>query len=242
MQTYDPAVAAGREAAEKVATKALETVSPSSVVSKFSTGWGPFGTGARTPVSDQAGIAAGALKADYDKNYRDGFTATGDATAADKFAVEKLNLKYAVSPTNGNRVMANAPERYYPQVGGSHDWMAQQLDDALAKTFGIDHSGDAIASITGGTGTTGERQYTAHRALVSDETTDRDIANNKPPSYQVILQDVNGRWSTMAAGGITQRFRFDPTEAFAKRASTMETIRPTVSMLRGDQPFGGATP
>jgi hypothetical protein len=46
---------------------------------------------------------------------------------ADKYAIDKLKMKYEVSPTNGNRVMARAPEKYYPEVNGSHDWMSDQL-------------------------------------------------------------------------------------------------------------------
>jgi hypothetical protein len=256
MQSYDPAQVKGLSAADTVAKKALESVSADSVVSKFSTGFGPIGTGARAPVSDQAGIAKAALKADYDKNYTDGFAATGDATMADKFAMEKLNLRYAVSPTNGNRVMANAPERYYPQVGGSFDWMGKQLDDAVAKSVGVSAAGGAYDKNTPpgelygtvapgeefGNETPGERRYGAQRALVSDQTTDRDIASGKPPSYQVIVQDTNGRWSALTGtpadgGNMVQRFRFDPTTPFAERAATMNARR---ASLPG--PFEGPMP
>lgn len=250
MQSYDPAQSAALKANEVVAHKALETVSADSVVSKFSTGFGPIGVGARSPVGVDVGVAKGALKADYDKNYKDGFAATGDATMADTFAVEKLNLKYAVSPTNGNRVMANAPERYYPQVGGSHDWMKMQLDDAVAKSAGVDKSLPDLSSGKGGlfgtvdinepadTGLPGERRYAAPRAIVSDAMTDRDIASGKPPSYQVILQDANGRWAAMTGADLkVQRFRFDPSAPFAERATKMEARRAAMP-----EPFSGVQP
>jgi muramidase (phage lysozyme) len=212
MQAYDPALVSGRKAANETADDALKNVSPDKVVSKFSTGFGPIGTGARAPVSDMAGAASGALKADYDLNYREGFIRTGDAGAADKFAMEKLNLKYAVSPTNGNRVMANAPERYYPAIAGSYDWMAKQLDDAVGAAAGVAGAVMRSRALSGGesdegiseTELRGERQYTAPRALVADEQTDRDIANKKPPSYQVMLQDPNGRWSAMTAPPVSE--------------------------------------
>jgi hypothetical protein len=167
-QALDPAQLAGREAAEKVADEALKSVSPDKVVSKFSTGWGPFGISARAPISEQAGNAAGALKADYDLNYKAGFALTGDPKAADSYAMEKLNLKYAVSPTNNNRVMANAPEYavwpvitrmdpevtandwkiegHYPKIDGSYDWMAKQLDDEVAKHLGVNNALDLTAA------------------------------------------------------------------------------------------------
>jgi muramidase (phage lysozyme) len=208
MRQYDPAQSAAYDASVKVADTALKNVSAANVVSKFSTGWGPIGTGARTPVSTDAGIAAGALKADYDKNYRDGYAATGDPTAADKFAMEKLNLKYAMSPANGNRVMANAPERYYPEVAGSHDWIGQQLDHEIAqatagKLFeGMRTSpkqGPRYASPATDAGAFSSRQYQANRALVPDAITEREIASGKPPSYQVVVQDSStGRWGSLS--------------------------------------------
>jgi hypothetical protein len=242
MRQYDPAQSAALQAADKVADAALKNVSPDKVVSKFSTGFGPFGTGARTPVSEQAGLAAGALKADYDKNYRDGFAATGDPTMADRFAMEKLGNKYAVSPVNGNRVTAYAPEKYYPQVGGSFDWMSKQLDDMVASATGADRPsapsvGESAAafgadigySSAGGAGDNspvGQRQYGAPRALVPDAMTESDIANKKPPSYRVVIQDPNGRWAALTdATGKPQRVRFDPTDAFAKRAASAEVLR-----------------
>ena len=237
MRQYDPAQSSALKASNEVADTALKNVSAANVVSKFSTGWGPIGTGARAPVSTDAGIAAGALKADYDKNYRDGFAATGDASAADKFAMEKLNNKYALSPTNGNRVMANAPERYYPEVAGSHDWMADQLDKDLVDATGggprkmftgmrtSPKQGPRYAPVTDQS-VVGMRQYAAARAIVPDATTESDIANKKPPSYQVVLQDGNGRWGAlMDASGQPRRIRFDPTQAFAAHAARAETAR-----------------
>ena len=189
MRQYDPAQSAALKEAGEVADKALKNVSPASVVSKFSTGFLMFGTGARAPVSPD-GLAAGALKADYDQNYRDGYVATGDATMADKFAVEKLGNKYALSPANGNRVMANAPERYYPEVAGSHDWIGQQLDHEIGQITGgklfegmrvSPKQGPRYASPYTDAGSFARGQYMANRALVPDSVTETDIANKNPP-------------------------------------------------------------
>jgi hypothetical protein len=247
MQAYDPAQSAAREATDKVVDKSLASVSPEKVVSKFSTGWGPIGTTAQTPIAPQAGLAAGALKADYDKNYRDGFEATGDPSAADNFAMEKLNLKYAVSGTNGNRVMPYAPERYYPQIDGSHGWMADQLDAEVAKQLGVKGAPDltdALANTVEPTAalvddrSPAERQYGARRAIVSDDMTERDIAAGRPPSYQVLIRDPNGRWGAMTSGaGAVQRFRFDPAAAAAPRDAAAEAKRVQIM-----QPYNQAVP
>jgi hypothetical protein len=247
MKANDPSQAAARRASDEVANKALEKFSPANVVSKFSTGFLMFGTKAQTPSGEQAGIAAGALKADYDQNFKEGFARTGDANMADAFAMEKLNLKYGMSPSNSNRVMAYPPERYYPQVGGSHDWMAKQLDDELAHHLGVsagmpplergfEAAVEPTALYARGQ-TPAERQYGAARALVSDDTTQSDIAAGRPPSYQVVIQDPNGRWGVLTnTTGAVQRFRFDPAGAFAARAAEAERVRPTVQLLQQQAP------
>jgi hypothetical protein len=211
LAAYDPNQSAAREAMDKQVDKALEKVSPANVVSKFSTGF-IFGTTARAPITEQAGAAAGALKYDYDKNFRDAYAATGDAGSADAVAMEKLRNKYAVSPTNDNRVTAYPPEKYYPQVGGSHDWMARQLDDVVAKHLGVStqpdmtralaETGEPTAALAD-TQTAAERQYGAARVLVPDAVTERDIAAGRPPSYQIAIQDQTGRWGALDTGGGT---------------------------------------
>jgi muramidase (phage lysozyme) len=243
MQQYDPAQTAALKAAGEKADEVLKSVSPANVVSKFSTGFLMFGTGARAPVSAN-GLAAGALKADYDQNYKEGFVATGDASAADKFAMEKLNLKYAMSPANGNRVMANAPERYYPEVAGSHDWIGQQLDHEIAQATGgklfegmriSPKEGPRYASPATDAGAFASRQYMANRAIVPDAITETDIANKRQPSYQVVLQDPQtGRWgAVMDPQGNARRIRFDPSEAFAAHAQRAEAARAAVAFDPG---------
>jgi hypothetical protein len=238
-----------REATDKAANKVLETVSPEKIVQKFSTGFGPIGTTALPPAS--LGNAAGAMKADYDMHFRDGVANNMDAAGADAYAMEKLRLKYSLSPTNGDRVTAWAPERYYPPVNGSHDWMAKQLDDAVAKELKVDTSlpqGMEIYArsspdlLMTGDDTVGERKYQAQRAIVPDDTTERDIAAGKPPRYGVIFRDPNGHWSAMTEpDGTPRRIRFDPTGPFAEHAAQAEQARPTIQALQ--QPFaGGVTP
>jgi muramidase (phage lysozyme) len=246
MRQYDPAQAAALETARDTADKALKNVSADQVVSKFSTGWGPIGTGARAPVSPD-GLASGALKADYDQNYKEGFVATGDANMADKFAMEKLNNKYAVSPTNGNRVTANPPEKYYPLVAGSHDWMGAQLDDAVRTYTGAVHGArtqlnvNELKQLAGKSpvDASAARKYVAPRALVPDDQTSRDIAAGNPPSYQIVLQDPNGRWAAMTNpdNSKSARFRFDPAQAFAQHADRAEAAR---SMIPDPDGVSGA--
>jgi hypothetical protein len=365
---FSPQEAEARKATDTAANDILAKVPPAQVVSKFSTGV-IFGTTANPPAGEQGAVAAGALKAEYDQNFRDGFAVTSDAKMADGYAIDKLQQKYAVSPTNGNRVTAFAPEKYYPMVGGSFDWMAKQLDDTIAKATGADQRlrqhlnvnelkqlkgqdptvgenpqrnfYNALtdlrltpeeqnlfkmhqANVTGPGGVTnaegsrstlyqavqehdgkfyniptvwngkrevepykrddgttmdvpnkttlanvervgwdkfpsyatpdeadaryqqmhaymdkdikfandaksaiGQRMYAAPRALVPDQTTAADVSNRRPPSYQVIIQDPNGRWGLMTnpTSGQVQRMRFDPAQPFAERAAQAERAR-----------------
>jgi Phage tail lysozyme len=203
-----------RKASDAVANQRLKNISAANVVSKFSTGWGPIGTTANAPGGDFTG-AAGALKADYDANYRDGFASNQDPAAADAFAMAKLRNKYGVSPTNGNRVMAYAPENpnYYPMVGGSYDWMAKQLDHDIADATGgklfegmrtSPKQGPRYAPPTTDLGAFASRQYQANRALIPDAITEADIAAKRPPSYQVVLQDPStGRWGSLSGPKVT---------------------------------------
>jgi Transglycosylase SLT domain len=235
LRAYDPAESAGREAATAVADKALQLVTPANVVAKFSTGalvfgygLGPLGTAAQTPVTAEAGAAAGALKADYDMNYRDAFIESGDVATADKLATEKLNLKYGMSPANSNRVTAYPPERYYPQVGGSHDWMVRQLDDQLKVAISVSGNLPREEWLAA---------YRSSHALVPDETTQREIAAGKPPSYNLVLQQPDGRWTTLPS-----RVLFYPSAAFAERAAQAEAARPTAQILSEQQQYGTVLP
>ena len=207
MTQYDPSQSQAIEQAKKVADEALKSISPAAVVSKFN-GWI---TKAQTPASAMQGVAAQALKDDYAENYRDGFAATGDASMADKFAMEKLNNKYAVSAVNGNRVTAYAPEKYYPEVGGSQAWMQDQLNSAIADHLGVKLSPEPLGPAERSGPDEAVRRYDAPRALVPDQTTQADIAAGRPPSYQVIVQDKDGRFQALTdPNGAASRFRFDP--------------------------------
>jgi hypothetical protein len=240
MQANDPAQAGARDDAKRLADEALKLVTPAAVVSKFSTGWGPFGTTAQAPVNpDGAANASMALKREYGEAYREAFASSGDAHAADVAATNAIKIKFAVSPTNGNRVMANAPENaaYYPPVDGSYDWMGKQLDDDVAKQINANLGTSMDLAARGAIGamprygsTTAEREavkeYRTPRALISDQTTDADIAAHKPPSYLVVIQQDDGRFAPLQMpGGALYRQRFDPKDAQAAQTNWAQGLR-----------------
>lgn len=260
----DPNQAAAEESLKKVADEALKGVSASSVVSKFNTGipFTPIGTTAQAPVGDPDKVdAAESLRMDYAHYYREAFASGQDPKTADATATTQLKMKYAVSPVNGNRVMAYAPETainpktsapYYPQVAGSYDWMGKQLDEEVRGAIGRQYGSTAdLEALTkagalpkfGGTEAdlAASKEYLAPRALVSDDTTAAEIASGKPPSYHVVYQQPNGQYAALAdTSGKPQRFRFDPgpaQDAFNTRAESEQVksndVRDLNQSIRG---------
>jgi hypothetical protein len=243
MQQYnDPNERQAFTKAAEIANDALKNVSADSVVSKFSTGsfW-PFGTGAQPPVGEPGRVDAKlALKADYDDAYKDAFSQNSNASVADDTAMKTISAKWGMSGVNGNRVMPYPPEQAYRNkdgspmmVNGSMDWMKQQLDADILKAVG--DTGGArpgyASPISGPTLTEAQNEAiqkaSAPRALVSDATTQADIASGKPASYKVVIQNKDGRFSILsdAASGKDLRVRFDPSMAQADQIEQAERAR-----------------
>jgi hypothetical protein len=250
MRANDPAQAGAIEDAKKVADEALKALTPAAVVSKFSTSWGPFGTTAQEPVNpDGAANASMALRREYGTAYREAFASSGDVHAADVAATNAIKIKFAVSPTNGNRVMARAPETVYRNpdgspmtVDGSFDWMAKQLDADVARQIAMQYGTSINLQKTGDLANLpvnpGEKDaaavdaYRAPHMLLSDQVTDADIAAHKPPSYPVAIQGPDGRISLLTyPDGTIYRQRFDPKSFQADLAARAEKER-------ADNPLG----
>lgn len=198
----DPAVAAAMEDRGKVADKELESITADKVLRKIAPGamggWIPW-TGAGAPVSNDMNASSDAMRAEWAYNYRD-LRANGlDQAGADAGATERLRKVWSPSETNGGRVMRFAPEAFYPKdaTGGQRyiaDQLAQDVTDT-AKAHGIDLAPGA------------------EHALVADQATEQDIANRRPPSYKVVITDVDGRAHLLEQRpGVALRFRADASD------------------------------
>lgn len=87
--------------------------------------------------------------------------------------------------------------------------------------------------------TDADDRYKTPRSLLSDKTTEADLAAGKPPSYQVALQDPNGRWSALTEpSGAATRVRFDPAQYQTDLAAKMERIAPFARALAATHPQG----
>jgi hypothetical protein len=89
----------------------------------------------RDPAAPFDSIKGGELVADYQTTYTALRTYGVDADKASDLAVQRLQSTWGVSAAAGNQVMKNPPERSYPQVDGSHDWM-QGSERWVAKRAG----------------------------------------------------------------------------------------------------------
>jgi hypothetical protein len=201
-QADDPAAAAAMETRGKAADKELESITADRVLRKIAPGalggWIPF-TGPGAPVSNDMNASSDAMRAEWANQYRD-LRANGlDQAGADAGATERLRKVWSPSDTNGGRLMRFAPEAFYPKdATGSQKYIGQQLAQDVqdtTKAHGIDLAPNA------------------EHALVADQTTEQDIANHRPPSYKVVLTDVDGRAHLLEQRpGVALRFRADASD------------------------------
>jgi len=218
----DPAAQAARkmldEQASKIISKSYDTPDKVAKLLDMRPMWDISSYfGSIAPMSDDVLNGGGQMMADYAKNFSDAYARTGgNESEAEDYATQQTALKWGASDANGGRLMVNPPERYLPQVLGSHDWIRQQLAAAVAQHFGVQQQPAAVtagislqpAAVTAGVGVLDDlalrpvvRQQQDVDArpipnfvIVSDTKTDEDIGNGKPPSYHVIAQDAGGGW------------------------------------------------
>lgn len=177
-----------------------------------------------TPVVPTDPQVRDLLMADYVNVYGRRFVETLDKDVAHQQAAEALGQKWSRSPLNSNEMMLRAPETVYPAVNGSHEWIAPQIEGAIAETIGVPRR-QAVPSMTAATAgnqvTLGLGPTQWDYRVVSDATTEQEAQRydrrlpisdtNKPPSYQVIVRD--NRRATPRWEPAPRRFAFDPTAA-----------------------------
>jgi hypothetical protein len=150
----------------------------------------------------------GVLMGDYERLFKEAYTATGDVSLAKNRALSDISRIYGPSGVGGSdAIMRYPPASFYAPVNGSQDWMGDQLvadvsefafgeqpdvpDDALGLTA------TAITSVfMGSTRVDPESIF-----ITSDERTQQDVASGAAPSYVVrfmddddVIQEVPGRY------------------------------------------------
>lgn len=165
------------------------------------------------------------MMSEYTRLFKDAYVDTGDFDLSKNRALDEMDRIYGVNDVSGNgRVMKFPPQKVYPPVNGSHEWMENQLvDEVNAAMFGDDVTipdgsfGDVLADGLSLGGAFPNRVKRNQIALVSDATTAKEVKSGKPASY-IVYAMRDG-----ALEQLPQRFEFDPKPAkAAARASFYE--------------------
>ena len=82
--------------------------------------------------------ARAALENDYRQVLKKQMVITGDIDAAHGAAIETMRRRWATSATNNGMLTKYPPEKHYPVIGGSHDWIREQLIEDLSSHLEID--------------------------------------------------------------------------------------------------------
>lgn len=161
-----------------------------------------------------------AMMNDFERLTGERFAVTQDASEARAQAVERMKKIWGVSRVNGGRggrLMAYPPEKSYPAIAGSHDWVRAELAD-VAAAHGIE----------------------AHNlALVADGKTKAAADRGEPPGYLLSAVDPKTGLDELVTDedGRPLRHFFDAgagTKAATARAKTDRRTRNDPWIVLGD--------
>jgi hypothetical protein len=238
----DPSMVKAREIAKDAADKEIKPLTASDVAYRMGTSWGnQLGHGTQalsfianpvtgatpnSPMKSVDSLQSGELMADYGATYTALRTYGVPKDRASELALERLQSTWGVSQSAGNAVMRNPPEKFYPKINGSHDWIERDVLGEITKDLGPQWGGIGRAGVTNWT----------VAGLVSDRRTQAEIGAKQPPSYQV--------WAKRGDGTLYQipgRIKFDPSSQIAAHTDMLEQRRQTANFLQVGQ-FGNAGP
>jgi hypothetical protein len=227
----DPSFATARKQLMTDAEAKVSGLTPAKVANELGSvadRWVPFVNQA-APVDP---IAGAALVADYDRVFKDRYVGTGDADKAKAQTVERLKTVWGPSSVADGALMRHPPERYYPQVDGSYDWMRQNVVDAInASRFGEQNI--AFNPKENLPPDVAPNQAPAYSfKVMSDPRTEADVAAKRPPSYVVVVKDIASGRDTIPLdmSGQPMRFSFDPSSAQAAAREKFQTKRENVDL------------
>jgi muramidase (phage lysozyme) len=223
----DPSTLKAREAAKDSAEKEVKGLTPGDMAYKLGTGWPGIGrlTGA-TPAAPYDSIKGGELVADFNVTYTALRTYGVDADKASDLAVQRLQSTWGVSGAAGNQVMKMPPEKYYPQVDGTHDWMQKDLTDWVAKRAGAEFSAGPRTLEAGISGVSQDRNWQV-AGMITDGQTQAEISQGKRPSYQVAIKRKDGTLDILPG-----RVGFDPADHIDKYGAKLRARQEAVEQGR----------
>lgn len=161
------------------------------------------------PASPPDNLTREALMNDFTSLMADRYAVTNDAGSAQEQAMERIKQIWGVTTIlgdTGGRLMANPPEKYYPPVASSHDYLRTELE-AVAKEKGL-----SLESLS----------------LVADVKTRQSINGKKLPGYLIAVAGPDGATEMLQdKQGRPLRMFFDVEGAVKKAAETASEERRT---------------
>lgn len=214
----DPAQSAAREALLAHADEKLKKVSPGDVAASLGGSWGitpafiSQGVTGSDPLPPADPMQAETLAAEWKSLVRERYVDTGSIDTAKQQAGERIKMTWGPSALTGNALMRYPPERYYPQIDGSHGWLEKDLQKSIETQYGARTTLAPDAEITGQIIPRVNWSY----KLMSDTQTEADVKGGRAPSYVVMVTGADGRMNVpLGTDGRPMRYRFDPAEAQA---------------------------
>jgi hypothetical protein len=233
--TLDPQVRERQKKNTEEGLKLAREYSAADITKQFDTSWWITpGVAARAigtqPLAPVDAFTRDALMGDFETQFARRFAETGDKAKALEQTTALMKTKWAGSPVNGGRLMVNGPEKHYPAIDGSHDWMTRQIEADLATRLGRPKEAQ------GGLGRAGTYEKQWDFALVSDRQTGAEAQAGQPPSYQVVITDAaTGRLTLMP-----ERYKFDAGPDSEKRRADFEWQRRRVLEQQQDPSLGSS--
>lgn len=217
----DPQAAARRKVNEAKGQELARKKGPAEIVAAFDDAW------FSDPQAPVDAATRDRLAGDYDAVFARRYEETLNADEAHNQAIEHMKNvgKWARSEINGGRLMLRAPETVYPAIGGSHDWMKEQIEADLKDFLGARDPTFVERNISGKlpphTFTNYDYALRADRRTESEALRydkSKPVSNtNKPPSYVVLVRDhrkERAEWEVVTTEqGSERRFGFDPGPA-----------------------------
>lgn len=189
------------------ADKLLKDLSVGDITGEFATGF--FGFGA--PGAGVDPTTENALLSEYREAFREEFILSGgDEAIARAAATGEIKRTWGESSLTGDRqLMKYPPERFYPQVGGGHTYLADDMRTTAEELALADDSVEALGRVW----------------LRPSPATAADIRAGRPPRYRMFYEySVNGQTIVDEAPGYwgMPADRIDESRAGARQQSMQD--------------------
>lgn len=219
----DPSVREARRRLRQEAEELAKDWTVEDVRNKL--GHGGFLGFGQAGVPSDAGMAA-TLRQEFVREFAIAYAETGNEASATKLAADRVNRVWGPSAANGGEIMRNPPEKFYPTIGGSHDWITDQLDEVVRRAIETQLDVQTVEQRPGEMRQRADRMIAAERRLVADRQTDAEWSRGEPPSYRVVIKTDDGRFVALEdADGRPLRFRADAEAALAEHRRRAGVIR-----------------